>query len=170
MMGDKNLMGRVASLFGLDKEKPEIKMSCDGEFLFRTNADIALAFFIVNYLIPKYPELDFCVLANRFVRVELETQGIVDRTRMVGYQVVTKRKDDGRPMFCFVLIRKEEVKKTNDVSLVNLGNLKDMEFHHRSVLGFYPSEISKMFYPEDKELGGSVFGEGFFPFELLSPV
>lgn len=166
-----SLVDRLGNLFGLKKDKPEIKMSCDGEVLFRTNADISLAFFIVNYLIPRYPELDFCVLVNRFLRVELDTEGIVDKTRLVGYQVVAKRKDDeSKKVFCFVLMKKEDKKQVNDPELSKLANLKDMSFHHRSILGFYPVETSRMFKEDDEELFKTQFSEGCFPFELLSPV
>lgn len=171
MNGPVTLTDKLSNLFGLNKKKPAIKMSCDGETLFRTNADISLAFFIVNYLIPRYPELDFCVLANRFLRAQLETEGIVDKTRMVGYQVVAKRKNnESKKVFCFVLFKKEDNKSVDDPSLSNLSQLKDMNFHHRTVLGFYPVEISRIFEEDDKELFNSEFSDGYFPFKLLLPV
>ncbi len=159
---------KMASFFGL--KEPKIKMSWDGDISLKIGSDIAVVVFIANYLIPNHPDLDFSVSLNRFTRRELSTETIIEKTGMVGYQIIAKKKDkEDEFVFCFLLMGKKD---REGWLRENLGLEKPKEENQSKscVLDFVPIAMSEMFIPEDKRLKSTPFKEGGFPFSTLSIV
>ncbi len=148
-------------------------MSWDGDISLKIGSDIAAIVFIANYLIPKYQDFDFSVSINRFTRRELNSETIIDKTGVVGYQIIAKRKhkiqDKDSFVFCFLLLgktNKEEWLRED----FGLQRTLEKDYSESAVLDFVPIAVSEMFCEGDKILKSTPFSEGDFPFELLSIV